>query len=323
VKIGVIDSGCDTTHPLLQHIKHGKDFTAGATERSWTQDLASQGTHCAGIIGASGSEQGIMGCAPEAELHVFKVLPEGRVSDLLAALDECIERELDVIHIGVVTDGYSELVSQKLQEARHKGIVCIAAAGTAGGSLVFPASLPGGVIAVAAIGRLKEFPADSSHVLNVVPQLIGSEGLFASRFSGSGPQIALSAPGIAIVSTVPGGGYLAADGTPAAAAHVTGFAALVLAHHPLFEHEGLLTVRTEQRVQALLELMQASCVTHFLDPLYGGAGVPNLARVPGGQSFGMGLPIGDGMERSAPGLYRIPGVAGWSWLPNAPTPGIY
>jgi subtilisin len=324
VKIGVIDSGCDTTHPLLQHLKHGKDFTAGATDRSWTQDLASQGTHCAGIIGASGSEQGIMGCAPEAELHVFKVIPEGRVSDLLAALDECIERELDVIHIGVVTDGYSELVSQKLQEARHKGIVCIAAAGTAGGSLVFPASLPGGVIAVAAIGKLKEFPADSSHVLNVVPQLIGSEGLFASRFSGSGPQIALGAPGIAIVSTVPGGGYLAADGTPAAAAHVTGFAALLLAHHPLFEHEGVLTVRTEQRVQALLELMQASSVTHFLDPQYVGAGVPNLARVPGGQSFGMGHhPIGDGLERGAPGLYRVPGLPGWPWLPNSPTPGIF
>jgi subtilisin len=323
VRIGIIDSGCDISHPLLQHLKHGKDFTAGSTDRSWTQDLASQGTHCAGIIGASGSKQGIIGCAPEAELHVFKVIPDGRVSDLLAALDECIEREMDVIHIGVVTDGFSELVSQKLQEARQKGIVCIAAAGTAGGTPVFPAGLPGGAIAVAAIGKLKEFPADSSHVLNIVPQLIGSEGLFASRFNGSGPQIAVGAPGIAIVSTVPGGGYLAADGTPAAAAHVAGFAALVLAHHPLFQQEGVFTVRTEQRVQALLELIQASAVPYFLDPQYAGVGVPDLSRVPGGQSFSMGLPIADGLDRSAPGLYRHPGVIGWAWPPNAQPPGFY
>jgi hypothetical protein len=234
-----------------------------------------------------------------------------------------MERELDVIHIGVVTDGFSELLSQKLQEARQKGIVCIAAAGTAGGSPLIPTGLPGGAIAVAAIGMLKEFPADSSHVLNVVPQLIGSEGLFASRFHGPGPQIAVGAPGIAIVSTVPGGGYLAADGTPAAAAHLTGFAALVLAHHPLFQQEGVFTVRTEQRVQALLELIQASAVPHFLDPQYVGAGVPDLSRVPGAQSFSMGLPLADGADRSAQSLYRFPGAPGWSWRPTAQVHGFY
>jgi subtilisin len=324
VRIGIIDSGCDTGHPLLRHVTQGKDFTAGATNTSWTQDSASQGTHCAGIINAAASEQGIIGCAPQAELHVFKVVPQGRVSDLLAALDECIERELDVIHMSVVTDGFSELVSLKLQEARQKGIVCIAAAGTAGGSLAFPASLPVGVMAVAAIGKLREFPADSSHVLNVIPELIGSEDLFSARFSGAGPQVAVGAPGIAVVSAVPGGGYLAADGTAAAAAHVTGFASLILAHHPLFQPDGLFAARTEQRVQALFDLIQASAVPHFLDPKYGGAGVPDLSRVPGGRNFSMGLPIGgDGAERVAPNLYRLASAAGWPWQPNQPAPRFY
>jgi subtilisin family serine protease len=323
VRIGIIDSGCDTTHPLLRHVTHGKDLTAGGTQTSWTQDSASQGTHCAGIISASGSEQGIMGCAPQAELHIFKVIPEGRVSDLLVALDECIERELDIIHVSVVTEGFSELVSQKLQEARQKGIICIAAAGTTGGTLAFPANLPRAVMAVAAIGKLKEFPADSSHVLNVIPQLIGSEELFAARFSGSGPQIAVGAPGIAIVSAVPGGGYLAADGTPAAAAHVTGFTALVLAHHPLFQQDGMFAVRTEQRVQALIELVQASAVAHFLHPQHAGTGVPDLSRVPGGQSFGTGLPSGDSAEWMVPNAYRITSIPGWSWLPVQQTPRYY
>src|SRR3984893_15543386 len=307
VRVGLIDSGCDNSHPLLRHVVQGKDFTNGGADTSWTQDLVSHGTHCAGIISASITEQGIVGCAPAAELHVFKVIPDGRVSDLLAALDECIERELDLINISVVSDEFSELLSQKLQEARQKGIACIVAAGNSGGPLAFPATLPG-VMAVAAIGKLKEFPADSSHVLSVVPQLIGTDDIFAAKFSGAGPQVAFSAPGVAVVSTVPGGGYAAADGTSAAAAHVTGLAALVLAHHPVLQ-EGSFRARSEQRVQVLFELIRASAVPHFPDPQRGGAGVPDLARIPGGQSFTMGLPFPDGPERMS--TYWPVAVQGW------------
>jgi subtilisin len=324
VRIGVIDSGCDTSHPLLRHVAQGKDFTHGGTDASWAQDLVSHGTHCAGIINASDTGQGIVGCAPGAELHVFKVIPEGRVSDLLAAVDECIERDLDLINISVVTDEFSELLSQKLLEARQKGIACIVAAGNSGGPLAFPAMLPG-VMAVAAVGKLKEFPADSSHVLCVVPQLIGSDDVFPANFSGAGPQVAVSAPGVAIVSTVPGGGYAAADGTSAATAHVTGFAALVLAHHPLLQ-EGPFKVRSEQRVQALFELIRASAVPRFPDPQRGGAGVPDLARIPGGQSFSMGL-FADAAERAAMPRYWPGTPQGWpTWLPTRPPaagPGLF
>jgi subtilisin len=308
VRIGIIDSGCDNSHPLLRHVTQGKDFTSGATDASWSNDLVSHGTHCAGTINALSTEQGIVGCAPAAELHVFKVIPEGRVSDLLAALDECIERELDLINISVVCDGFSELVSQKLLEARQKGIACIVAAGNSGGPLSFPATLPG-VMAVAAVGKLKEFPPDSSHVLSGFAQMIGSDDIFAASFSGAGPQVAVSAPGVAIVSTVPGGGYAAADGTSAAAAHVTGLAALVLAHHPLFQEQSF-KVRSEQRVQALFDLIRASAVPHFFDPNRG-TGVPELARIPGAQSLAMGFP--DTAERVAMPNYWF---QGWpTWLP--------
>ena len=323
IKIGIIDSGCDTSHPLLRHVTQGKDFVTGATDSSWTQDLVSHGTHCAGIINASITEQGIVGCAPGAELHVFKVIPEGRVSDLLAAIDECIERDLDLINISVVSDGPSELVSQKLQEARQKGIACIVAAGNSGGLLSFPATLPG-VMTIAAVGKLKEFPADSSHALSVVAPLIGRDEVFPARFSGAGPQIAFSAPGVAVVSTVPGSGYAAADGTSAAAAHVTGFAALVLAHHPLFQ-EGSLSPRSEQRVQALFELMRVSAVLRFSDPQRGGAGVPDLARIPWGQTLTMGF--SDGADRFAmPAAYWPASFQGWpTWSPpmRAEAPGPF
>jgi subtilisin len=323
VRIGLIDSGCDNSHPLLRHVVQGKDFTDGGTDTSWTQDHVSHGTHCAGIINASIGEQGIVGCAPAAELHVFKVIPEGRVSDLLAALDECIERQLDIINISVVSNEYSELLSQKLQEARQKGIACIVAAGNSGGPPAFPATLPG-VMAVAAIGKLKEFPADSSHVLRVAPHLIGNDNIFAANFSGAGPQIAVSAPGVAVVSTVPGGNYAAADGTSAATAHVTGLAALVLAQHPLLQ-EGSFKMRSEQRVLALFELIRASAVPHFPDPRRGGAGVPDLARIPGAQSLSMGLFSVDSAERVAMPRYWPLSVQGWpTRLPTwTPTAGIF
>jgi subtilisin len=322
VRIGLIDSGCDTSHPLLRRITQGKDFTAGGTDASWTEDLVAHGTHCAGLIGASSSpQQGIIGCAPEAELHVFKVIPGGRVSDLLAAIDECIERELDLINVSVVTEEFSELVARKLQEARHKGIACVMAAGNTGGPVAFPATLPG-VMAVAAVGKLREFPADSSHALTVIPQLIGADDIFAANFSGAGPQIAVSGPGVAVVSTVPGG-YAAADGTSAAAALVTGFAALVLAHHPLFKDSSF-RIRSERRVQALFELVGGSAVARFPDLQRGGAGVPDLRRVPGSQSLAMGFSIPD----VAAGRFAIPpywpvsqqGVPPWSTM-QTPTAG--
>jgi subtilisin len=321
IKIGIIDSGCDNSHPLLRHVVHGKDFIAPDKDTSWTHDVLSHGTHCAGIINASNTEQGVAGCAPAAELHVFKVVPEGRISDLLAALDECIERELDIINISVVSNRYSELVSQKLQEARQKGIACIVAAGNTSGPVAFPAMIPA-VMAVAAIGKLKEFTVDSSHAFSVIPQLIGSDDIFATTFSAAGPEIAVSAPGVAVVSTVPGGGYAAVDGTSGAAAHVTGLAALVLAHHPLFQ-DGSFRTRSEQRVHALFELIRASAVPRVADPQRGGAGVPDLQRIPGAQGFTMGFSFQDGAERLAmPRYWPAASVQGWPTWPQSRSQGM-
>jgi subtilisin family serine protease len=296
VRIGIIDSGCDNSHPQLRHVTHGRDFTESASESSWTDDVISHGTHCAGIIAAASTGQGIVGFAPEAQIHVLKVLPGGRVSDLLAALDECIEQELDIVNISAVSTEMSELVAQKLQEARQKGIACIAAAGNWGGAVGFPALLPS-VMAVAAVGRMREFPSDSCHIFSVISHLIGADGVFATSFSSAGPQIALSAPGVAVVSTVPGGGYAPSDGTSVAAAHVTGLAALVLAHHPLFQ-EGPYRMRSEQRVQALLSMVQASALPHFADAQRGGAGVPDLQRIPAEQT--QAIPAWPGMMSAVP-----------------------
>jgi subtilisin family serine protease len=281
IRVGIIDSGCDNTHPALRHVVHGKDFTSRQGRRGdngWTDDVSGYGTHSAGLVAAApGAGQAIAGCAPEADVHAFKVFPGGRLSDLLAALDECIAREIDVVSLSVGCDEGSELLDQKLRELRHRGIACIVAAGTSGGTLQFPAVAPAG-LAVGAVGMLREFPPDTCHAYAIVPELIGNGGVFPAAFTGVGPHVAVGAPGVAVLSTVPGG-YAALDGTGIAAAQVAGMAALILAHHPLFQ--GPLKARSEQRVSALFNLIRACAVPQFADPLRGGAGVPDLQRVPG------------------------------------------
>ena len=279
-KIAIIDSGCDNAHPLLSHVKNGMDLTNGGDTSSWTRDQIAHGTHCAGVIAGSASAgQGVRGFAPGAEVHIFKVFPGGRFSSLIDALDICIERQIDVVNCSLGSGEHSELVQNKIEEARQRGVACVVAAGNSSGPVQFPATLPT-VLSVSALGQQQRFPADSQHARTALAELIGLNGVFPARFSCFGPQIRVSGPGVAIVSTVPGGGYAAWDGTSMAAPHITGLAALVLAHHPAFQQPAL-RARTAARVDSLFQLLVAACAPLVADPARGGAGMPLAARALG------------------------------------------
>lgn len=278
VKIGIIDSGCDNTHPLLQHVRNGVDVTNPDDPNSWTHDEIFHGTHCAGVIagGRAAQAQGIRGFAPGAEVHVFKVFPGGRFSNLIDALDLCIARGIDVVNCSLGSDQISEIVQNKLEEARQKGVACVVAAGNSSGPVQFPATLPS-VLSVSAIGQDKRFPADTYHAQTMVPGTVGVNGIFPAKFSCFGPQVKVCGPGVAIVSAVPGGGYAAWDGTSMAAPHLTGMAALVLAHHPAFQ--SALKARTAQRVDTLFQMIVSSATAVYPDHTRVGAGLPDVTRL--------------------------------------------
>jgi subtilisin len=288
-KIGIIDSGCDNSHPQLRHIVQGTDLTrerdaqntGDRDTRGWRLDELAHGTHCAGTIGAAaGPSQRIIGCAPAAEVHIFKVVPGGYSSDLIEALDQCIARDLDIVQIGVSSDQFSELVAQKITEARFHGVACVAAAGNSAGAVQFPGNVPG-VLTVSAVGKLGEYPQDTRHAQRTLPQLIGPSGIYATNFSCWGPQIGVCAPGVAIVSSVPGGGYAAWDGSSMAAAHVVGLAALLLAHHPMLQSINY-GGRAEQRVSVLFDMLRVAAIPYAqVDPNRVGAGLPDLQQAPG------------------------------------------
>ncbi|KUM67084.1 S8 family serine peptidase [Streptomyces sp. ISL-22] len=293
IKVGVIGSGVAAEHPdLKQRVRSGIDLVRG-TEEGWAQDTVGTGTHAAGVIAGADTGKGVIGTAVDAEIEVCQVLPGGCFSDLIAAMDHCIEHEVDVAHIAVATPYPSALVSRKLADANAAGIACVAPAGDTGGPVCFPGSLPT-VFTVGALGVFGSFPPDTSQATHVGPQLT-PEGLFAPPFSCYGPGVDAAAPGVAVLSCSPQGGYTALDGTGTASAHVAGLAALVLAHHEDFH--GQLLPRGPGRVQHLFEIIAASC-RQLAAP-----GTMEAARV------GRGLPDALVALGLAPGVQLAPALS--------------
>jgi subtilisin len=273
IRIAIVDSGVDASHPLLRNIRMGVDLTNNADPQTWTNDVVGHGSHCAGIIaGYDESGKMLRGFVPEAEIHAVKVFPGGQFSSLLEALDYCLDLEIDVVNLSLGSVQRSQAIEQKLEEAALNGIACIVAGGNSGGPVLFPAS-SAFTLAVGAVGRLNEYPDDAWDATTVLPHLVAPDGIFSPSFTCTGPEVAVCAPGVAIVSAVPGG-FEPQSGTSMAAPHVTGLAALLLAHHPAFQ--GPLRPRNQQRVAALFNTIRSLCVPYGFGPLRAGAGLPRL-----------------------------------------------
>lgn len=307
VRIAVIDSGAALTHGNLNRIAAGFDVINKAVDRNtWNIDTLGHGSHCTGVIAATDPAWGIRGFAPDAEIHVCKLFPGGQISQLIDALEYCIENQIDIVNLSLGGSAPSEALERQIVRAKQAGLACIAAAGNSGGPVQYPAASPH-VLAVAAIGKLDEFPPDSYHT-ETVSQDIDQQGFFTARFSCAGPQVDVCAPGVAIVSSVPPNNFAAWDGTSMAAPHVTGLAALVLAHRPDFQ--GMLRTRSAERVERLFQVLRMSTRPVTLaDPTRIGYGMPDalvalgLAMIPGQQLGQWQMPMaGAGM---APGMMAM------------------
>ncbi|WP_432379130.1 S8 family serine peptidase [Duganella sp. P38] len=307
VRIAIIDSGAATTHDNLHGIRAGFDVINKKTNPDgWDQDALGHGSHCAGVIAAADIASGIRGFAPDAEVHACKLFPGGQVSQLIDALEYCIDKQIDVVNLSLGGAAVSEALEQQIIRARRAGIACIVAAGNSGGAVQYPASSPN-VLAVAAIGKLDEFPADSYHA-QTLDANVDAYGYFTAKFSCFGPQVAVCAPGVAITSCVPPNNFAAWDGTSMATPHVTGLAALCLAHHPDFQTQQYRT-RGAERVERLFQIIRASARRVSLgDQSRTGYGMPDTllavglqpqAAMPPMQPQSMGMPLM--MQAQAPG----------------------
>jgi hypothetical protein len=282
IKIALIDSGVATGHRQLGNIKRGFEAMR-AEDRSWSQDAMGHGTPCAGILVASpGKPNGTRGYAPGADLHVCKLAPDANCSDLVSALDYCVEAGVDVACVGFGCARGSAIVEQRIAAAKQSGMAVIAAAGSIGGPVQFPACSPR-VLAVGAIGQAGAFPDNSLHAVLAETardgRAISAGGrLFVPAFSCAGPEIDVCAPGVAVISCQSPEGHAACDGTSLAAPHVAALAALVLAHRGEFRRE--FGNRDARRVERLFQVLKETAQP-LGDPLRTGAGLPDAPRALG------------------------------------------
>jgi subtilisin family serine protease len=197
--------------------------TRNFTELSGNDDVDGHGTHIAAIIGAKDDSDGIVGIAPGARIHNFKVLNDdgtAPTSVVISAIEELIlirnrTKAPMVVNMSLgenVGPWFETALDQAVESAVKSGITVVVSAGNWGIDVrnVTPARAEG-VITVGAHGMTGKF----------------------SSFSNYGSKIDILAPGESIVSLAPGSSSVSEmSGTSMSAAHVTGAVALFLAKNP-------------------------------------------------------------------------------------------
>ncbi|MEA2053325.1 MAG: S8 family serine peptidase [Euryarchaeota archaeon] len=215
VKVAIIDTGIDYDHPDLDAnfgTLLGYDF---ANDDSEPMDDNGHGTHCAGIVAAEDNGEGVVGVAPGAHLYAVKVLDgsgSGYESDVIAGIQWSKTNNMDVISMSLGSDFGSISLKKACDNAYSSGVLLVAAAGNDGYS--------------SGKGNTVDYPARYSSVIAVAAT---DSNDIRARWSSTGPDVELAAPGVSIYSTYLGGGYATMSGTSMACPHVAGTAALVIA----------------------------------------------------------------------------------------------
>jgi len=231
VTVAIIDTGIDYTHPALGSgfgpgfkVIGGWDFVNNDADPF---DDAGHGTHVAGIV--AGLSDTITGVAPEASLIAYKVLGangSGSSSNVIAAIERAADPNgdgdtsdhVDVANLSLGGGGNpDDPASVAIDNATAAGVTFCIAAGNSGAFHTI--SSPGTARSAITVGASDLFD-------------------FVASFSSCGPNmknIAIKpdvvAPGVAILSSLPGNNYAALTGTSMATPHVTGAAALLKALH--------------------------------------------------------------------------------------------
>jgi len=226
VKVAIIDTGVDYTHPALHgNVIGGWDFVNNDADPI---DDQGHGTHVAGIVAANLDT--FTGVAPDAKLLAYKVLNargEGKESDVIAGIERALDPNGDgdfsdraaVANLSLGGEGNpDDAASIAVDNAVAAGMVVCVAAGNSG--YFHSIASPGTARNAITVGAV-----DNRDTL--------------ATFSSKGPAAKLEmlkpdvvAPGVAIRSTYLNGGYTVLSGTSMATPHVAGAAALLRAIHP-------------------------------------------------------------------------------------------
>ncbi|MFJ9346420.1 S8 family serine peptidase [Streptomyces sp. NPDC101237] len=261
VRVAVLDSGVDATHPdLAGRIVGARSFVGGDD----VADRNGHGTHTASTVAGTGAASGgkERGVAPGADLIVGKVLDDngsGPISGIIAGMEWATRTEhAKVVNMSLGTPAWhtqDDPLSQAVDRlSAETGALFVIAAGNSGNS-PYSVSAPGTADAALTVGA------------------VDAEDHLAD-FSSAGPRMNddalkpdITAPGVDVLAArsqqmSSGEGYYRTDsGTSMAAPHVAGAAVLLAQKHPTW---------TGQRIKDAL--MSTSVLTPGYSPYQAGTG---------------------------------------------------
>jgi len=239
VIIAVIDTGVDYTHLMLKdRIVAGYDVLKNTPD---PMDVHFHGTHVAGIIvDSTPANVKIM------PIRALNEKGEGYDSDISKAIRFAVDNGADIINLSFVGEGYSQHLADALHYALANNVLVVVVAGNNRAD------------------SANYFPASEKNII-VVSATDQNDNI--ASFSNTGNAIDLSAPGVEIVSSLPGNRYGSLNGTSMAAPFVSSVAAMIKLDDP---------TRSIKDIERLLKKYVDDRGAVGWDPIFG-EGIVNVA----------------------------------------------
>jgi subtilisin family serine protease len=240
VKVAVLDTGIDTSHPdVKDQVIAAKNFSTATT----TGDRYGHGTHVASIIAGTGaaypagSGGKYKGVAPGAKLLNGKVLNddgEGDDSGIIAGMEWAAAQGADIVNLslgGGDTPGVDPMEATVNRLSEEKGVLFAIAAGNEGEYGAKTVGSPGSAADALTVGavdgndRLADFSSRGPTVDGAIKPDVTAPGVDITAASAKGSVLAKEEG-----ENPPG--YVTLSGTSMATPHVAGAAALLKQQHP-------------------------------------------------------------------------------------------
>lgn len=231
--------------------------------RDVTGPDAKHGSHVAGIIGAvRGNGTGIDGVAAAVQLMVVRAVPNGdeHDKDIANAIRYAADNGAHIINMsfGKEYSPYKGAVDDAVRYADARGVLLIHASGNDGKDLAEGRNFPTPVYLDG---------TRASNWIEVGASSWKGGAALAAPFSNYGKsQVDVFAPGVDILSTIPGGGYGRESGTSMSAPVVSGLAAVLMSYFP--------TLSAADVKQIILETATRHAATMVVRPGSAGEQVP-------------------------------------------------
>jgi subtilisin family serine protease len=295
VDVAVIDTGVDARHPDL-NVVGGVNCIDKTGDQAALRDGVGHGTHVAGTIGARDNGMGVVGVAPGARIWSVKVLDDmgyGTWGSVLCGIDWVVAHAdtIEVANMSLGGPGWETACYE--DDPMHnaicfgsKRVIFVVAAGNETDTIQThsPANYKEAVT-VSALADFDGQPGGAGLAPDNRCSAMSVDDELAS-FSNYGEGVDIAAPGVCILSTLPGkpdkdGAYQPAygyaSGTSMATPHVTGAIARFLSENP------------DQRDEAVQQVLMWSASHEHVEKgdhdaypepvLYVGSGAPRY--VPG------------------------------------------